>query len=72
MNRRSQNTAVDIYYTCCLLWTGNATYAGGLAALVANLVLAAYVVAAFLEDDSDIVPAQVRTENSSLEAKKGQ
>lgn len=32
---------------------GNATYAGGLAAVVVNIVLAAYIVAAFLEDDSE-------------------
>ncbi|KAN0063418.1 hypothetical protein ACQY0O_004584 [Thecaphora frezii] len=30
---------------------GNATYAGGVAALVVNLVLVAYIVSAFLEDD---------------------
>ncbi|PWN87204.1 hypothetical protein FA10DRAFT_269798 [Acaromyces ingoldii] len=35
------------------LFEGNVTYAGGLAALVANVVLVAYIVAAFLEDQGD-------------------
>ncbi|KAJ9479226.1 Vacuolar ATPase assembly integral membrane protein VMA21 [Pseudozyma hubeiensis] len=53
-------------------FSGNATYAGGLAALVVNLVLAAYVVAAFLEDDTDVVPAQRKSASSGqeTEAKK--
>ncbi|PWN48730.1 hypothetical protein IE53DRAFT_180684 [Violaceomyces palustris] len=38
------------------LFDGNPTYAGGLAALVANLVLIAYIVAAFLEDSGETRP----------------
>lgn len=38
------------YLSVDRLFKGNANYAGGLAALVVNMVLLAYVVAAFLED----------------------
>lgn len=41
------------YFSRDRLFGGNPTYAGGLAALVANVVLLAYVVAAFMEDQGD-------------------
>lgn len=39
------------FYTKDRFLGGDAVYAGGLAALVANLVLAAYIAVACLEDD---------------------
>ncbi|KAI1815324.1 hypothetical protein GGS20DRAFT_339670 [Poronia punctata] len=35
------------------VFNGNATYAGGLAAILANVVLVGYVVVAMVEDQSD-------------------
>lgn len=39
--------------TGMLTFAGNATYAGGLAALMANVVLIAYVVMAFKDDQEE-------------------
>ncbi|CAD6884635.1 unnamed protein product [Tilletia controversa] len=58
------------------IFAGNATYAGGLAALVVNIVLVAYVVTAFLEDDGTTAaqrkPPSASTSTSTVESKKSQ
>lgn len=41
------------FATVNLLFRGNGTYAGGLAAVMANVVLLAYVIVAVKEDDSE-------------------
>lgn len=41
------------FFTAAYVFKGNATYAGGLAALMANVVLIAYVVMAFRDDQEE-------------------
>ncbi|SHO78622.1 Similar to S.cerevisiae protein VMA21 (Integral membrane protein required for V-ATPase function) [Malassezia sympodialis ATCC 42132] len=48
---------ITAYYLAKDRWlAGNTVYAGGLAALVANLVLGGYIFAACLEDDGPRAP----------------
>lgn len=53
------------FATVNFVFKGNATYAGGFAAVIANVVLIAYVVVAMKEDQSD----RLEVEQNS---KKGQ
>jgi len=48
-----------------LTWSGNATWAGASAAIVANVVLIAYVIVAMNEDQSEKLAAEEKS-------KKGQ
>ena len=40
------------------LLTGNATYSGGFAAIMANVVLVAYIIVAMREDQTDQIEAE--------------
>ncbi|CAK7267219.1 vacuolar ATPase assembly integral membrane protein vma21 [Sporothrix epigloea] len=46
------------------LFSGNSTYAGALAAIIANVVLVAYVIVAFYEDQSDQLAEKDAKKNS--------
>ncbi|KAG0650589.1 Vacuolar ATPase assembly integral membrane vma21 [Hyphodiscus hymeniophilus] len=43
------------FLTVDLVFGGNSTYAGGLAALMANVVLVGYVIVAMMEDQSEAI-----------------
>jgi len=42
------------FFTAAYVFKGNATYAGGLSALMANVVLIAYVIMAFKDDQEEL------------------
>jgi len=46
------------FFALDLLFRGNATYAGALAAVMANVVLIAYIIVAWKEDQSDKIEAE--------------
>ncbi|KAL1958900.1 hypothetical protein VTO42DRAFT_3453 [Malbranchea cinnamomea] len=53
--------------TVNLLFKGNSTYAGATAAVAANVVLVAYIVAAFREDQADRIAAEVEKKTKKTE-----
>lgn len=54
------------FVTVHTIFKGNSSYAGGLAALMANVVLVSYIIVAMKEDQSE------QLENSKPEGKKDQ
>ncbi|KAK5630005.1 hypothetical protein RRF57_005720 [Xylaria bambusicola] len=56
------------FLTVNTIFRGNSTYAGALAAILANVVLVGYVVVAMNEDQSDILEAEKK---QKLKARQG-
>jgi len=54
------------FLTVDLLFRGNSTYAGALAAIIANVVLVGYVLVAFQEDRSEAIEAAEKESKKSL------
>lgn len=52
------------FLTLNSLYRGNSTFAGATAAIIANVVLIAYVVVAMKEDQSDRLAAEQREKKS--------
>ncbi|RDW78084.1 hypothetical protein BP5796_05936 [Coleophoma crateriformis] len=48
------------FLTLNMLFGGNSTYAGAFAAIMANVVLVAYVIVAMNEDDSEAIEAEAK------------
>ena len=62
--RRTTGFKVSEYNPCVLIRAGNPVYAGGFAAFVANLVLAGYIVAACLEEDTTPVTPKAESKKT--------
>ncbi|KAI0394786.1 hypothetical protein F5Y17DRAFT_426146 [Xylariaceae sp. FL0594] len=57
------------FMTVNTIFNGNSTYAGGLAAILANVVLVGYVVVAMNEDQSDQLEAEKKKKSKERQGK---